>query len=67
MSKLEVLERIAKLDIEDISSGHALTIANSTWDAIHTLRVISELDPEKNDAETCRDMVRLILASGGWI
>lgn len=67
MSRLGVLEQINELNLEDISSGRALTEAKLTKEAIHTLRVISELDPELNDAETYRDAVRLILVNGGWV
>lgn len=65
MRKLEILISLDELDTKDLKGKEK----QLRWvnEALKSLKLIAELDPEKNDAETYRDAVRMILYNGGWL
>lgn len=65
MRKLEILISLNELEAKELKGKEKpLKWMN---EALKSLKLIAELDPEKNDAETYRDAVRMILYNGGWL
>ena len=65
MRKLDVLISLNELETKEFKGKEKpLRWMN---EALKSLKLIAELDPEKNDAETYRDAVRMILYNGGWL
>lgn len=65
MSKLDVLISLNELETKELKGKEKpLRWMN---EALKSLKLIAELDPEKNDAETYRDSARMILYNGGWL
>ena len=65
MRKLDILISLNELETEELKDVEK----SLRWlnEALKSLKLISELDSEKNDAETYRDAVRTILYNGGWL
>ena len=67
------IDYLIELNIKEINYGKGENVKGSLEElkqignALGCLKLITELDPEKNDAETYRDAVRMILYNGGWL
>ena len=78
MNKIEKLIERNRRTIRDldvcINNKHSISILNENRsyaiaieNALTTLQLITELDPELNDAETYREVIREILEVKGWV
>ena len=65
MDKINYLISMTKSYNDEVSLFDRYT--RRSLDALKALQLIIELDPEKNDAESYRDAVRLILVNGGFV
>lgn len=64
---IKEIEHFKKLAREDHDARLILDELKQIGNALGCLRLITELDPDTNDTETYRDVVRMILYNGGWL
>lgn len=64
---IKEIDHFKKLAREDHDAKLILEELKQIGNALGCLKLITELDPEKNDADTYRDAARMILYNGGWL